>query len=562
MKKIYFYLFSVIALCVILVITVFIFLEREKHQNLFYTIEVNGEVTGYIKADLYQTENKILYKSASFYPKEPDHNIINEKVVFSKENFRLEKFFREYRNLGTVTETLQIANTKKSFDFLAEYGSTFGFVSNIPHAKNISFFDKESLLTYMPFVERYDFTRGGAQSFNALFRFIRLLPPVKGRVVFTSIRDEYINVEGKKAKTECLVVKTKLPPESYIWVLKKDRSIAQMEISSKSLLVRRVACLPKISFQYHKAEGPFSYDSQIILFPSADIALSGTIALPRKEGKLPAVLLVVGEEEYTRENAGLYTDISHQLAQEGYIVMRYDRRGIGNSQGDNMSSGITNEINDIESSLGFLLNNERVDRNKIFIIAHSEACSYLPQIDFSRIPVRGMVMLAIKKPSVFVDFESDYVRDTMKDIAYVDKEYPGTLELLKEQTQSTVKNTNKECAVLQGELIFIKKMGQLLEFKPLEGFKKLGTPLIIVQGKKDKFGSPTYVKNIKDVLDGSGLCQYSLLQFRGLGFFLGDLIDEKNKAKYYKLNAEVMQTTKDWIRARCIDPKPESNATP
>src|SRR4030042_1577321 len=131
MKKIYFYLFSVIALCVILVITVFIFLEREKHQNLFYTIEVNGEVTGYIKADLYQTENKILYKSASFYPKEPDHNIINEKVVFSKENFRLEKFFREYRNLGTVTETLQIANTKKSFDFLAEYGSTFGFGSNI-----------------------------------------------------------------------------------------------------------------------------------------------------------------------------------------------------------------------------------------------------------------------------------------------------------------------------------------------------------------------------------------------------------------------------------------------
>ena len=553
MRKVYFFLVIIIILVVSFIAFAFFFFEKEKHQSFLYAIKIADKKSGYIEIDRYKTENKIIYKSISFRPEELNVGIIHEKSVFDRKSFKLEKFDKECKNFGAITKAVHIKNNNdKTLDFLAEAGSKFSYLSGMAHVKDISVFDEESMVTYMPFVDRYNFSMGGAQSFNAVYHSLSLLPPARSKIIFTSIRDEYINALGKKTKTECLVVRAKGIPEAYIWVSKKDRSIVQLEIKSKSLLIKKVAFPPDFSFQDYK-EKDKSYEPRNIIFPSEDIALAGTISIPQKDGKLPTVLLVGGEGPYDRENAGLYRDISHELAQGGYIALRFDKRGIGESQGNNTAVSLATEIRDIESALWFLLNHERVDKDKVFVVAHGNACSYLPQLDFSKFPVKGLIMLGITKASPLLDFKCAYVLDKINAMTEIEEKYPETLALLKIQTLGLIKNTEKEYTFVDGRRVFLKRMRELSRLKPLESFEKLNIPLIALYGKKDAFSSLAYIKSIKKTLKKAQITQFSMVNFRGLGHFFGEIVDEKNMIKYYKVNKDVLETIRNWLNKRCAD---------
>ena len=168
-----------------------------------------------------------------------------------------------------------------------------------------------------------------------------------------------------------------------------------------------------------------------MFFPSGNIALAGTLDVPRnKDEKLPSVLLVVGDGPYDRENAGLYTDVSHELAQHGFVVLRFDKRGIGKSQGENVSVSISDEVSDVENAFKFLSGHEKVDKEKLFIVTHLEFSSYLGQLDFLNYASKGIIMLGIAKPSPILDFESLHVTDKVKSMTKIDEKYPDTLDLL------------------------------------------------------------------------------------------------------------------------------------
>ena len=556
MRNLYILLTATIIIIILLIAFAFLFLEKEKHQRLFYVIETAGKKTGYVEVDRYRTEDKIIYKSISFRPEELDEKITHEKFVFDRKYFNLERFTRECKNFGTTTKALYIKNNgNQIFGFLAKYGSKFSTVSNIDYAKDISIFNPESIVTHVPLVDKYDLSRGGAQSFKVLYYFLNLLPPARCKIVLTSIRDDYLKVGRKKIKTECIVVKAKALPETRIWISKKDKSIVRLEDPSRELVIKRVVLPQKIVVQDYVPTNE-SYDLDDIIFSSGDIALAGTLAIPRKDGKLPCVLLVTGEGPYNRDNAGLYTDISRELAQSGYVVLRFDRRGMGKSQGDNMAASLTDEIKDIENALRFLLNHEKVDSAKAFIVAHADACSYLPQLDFSTFPVRGLVMLGAMKPEFLLDFKCEHVRSKVKLLTAIDRKYPETLDSLKTQTLDLVKDTKKEYATVERRRVFLKRMRQLFEFKPLEGFKKLDMPLMIIYGKKDIFGSPDYIEDIENALRQVRFQELSVICFRGLGHFFGEIIRKENRVKKYETSKEVLETIRDWINKEVAENSP------
>jgi len=548
MRKLYFIFFASLILIIALIIFAFVVIEKEKHNTFFYVLEIDGKIAGHVKVDHYRTEDKILYKSTAFMPKSVGAKVTREKMVFDRDGFEMEKWQRESKDFGVLTQAMYLENDRKAFYFLSKVGSKFSTLSNVMHNNDIFIFDDESIVTYLPYVDAYNFNRGGAQSFDAVYGFFSLLPPSKGKVIFTSIRDDYLNLGGKKIKVECIVVKAKTLPEIYIWVSKSDGSIIRLSIEDKSLVIRRTLSLPKINLRSARRSGR-SYVSSEILFPSGDIALSGTLSIPKKGRDFPAVLLVSADEnyQYNRENAGLYTDISHDLTQNGYVVLRYDRRGLGNSQGDNMSSSLTDEINDIQSALKFLANHEKTDPSKVFIVTHSTPCSYVPTLDFSRYPVKGIVMLAPTKTSFLLDLDNEYYREKIQTLTSIDESYPKMLGSLKKETIDIVTESRKDSTVILGKLVYVKRMKELLDFNPLEALKAIKTPLLIIYGKKDRFTPLSYVENMEKILKEKLYGKYSVIFFRGLGHFLGEMIIEEDMQKRYKANEEVLEAIKGWI---------------
>jgi len=540
MRNLYILLSVTIILIVLLLVFAFLFFEREKHARAYYCVEARGVSAGSIKVDRYRTEDRIIYKSATFYPAATGRGIVYEKLVFDRKNNDLEKFIKQEKYFGVPGIAAYIEKGAGStFDYLAMFQSKFSTVSSLSCPGGAPVFDNESIVTYLSFIDKYDFARGGAQSFNTVYLPSAALPPARCKVVFISLYDEYIKVDGKKTKTECLAIKAKGFPESYVWVSKKDQDIVRLKIDSRALLITRVSVFQKMPAKPPEEEGGAAYDSRDIVFPSGDITLSGTVRIPRqKNDKLPCVLLAAGDGPHDSGNAGLYADISRMLVENGYIVLRFDKRGMGRSQGKRSAFSVSGEIQDTESALDFLLNYEGVDKEKAFIVAHGEACSLLAGLDFSRFPVKGLVMLGIIRAAPLEDFQCEYFSGKIKAASRMDSAYPETLSLLEKQTLKIVTDTKKDYTFIRGKHVFLARMRELLDFNALAEFKKLSVPLIIVFGLEDRFGSLSYIRDIEKALGENELKQFSIMYFRGLGHFF---------KKGNTTSPEVLKKIKDWI---------------
>ena len=74
-------------------------------------------------------------------------------------------------------------------------------------------------------------------------------------------------------------------------------------------------------------------------FTNGDVRLSYALDMPAGNGPFPAVVLVHGSGTIAKENL---TWLSRPFVDQGYAVLRYDKRGVGQSTGTYSNVGIAN----------------------------------------------------------------------------------------------------------------------------------------------------------------------------------------------------------------------------
>lgn len=128
--------------------------------------------------------------------------------------------------------------------------------------------------------------------------------------------------------------------------------------------------------------------------------LSGTLTIPQKaEKRLPAILIIPGTGGNDRNGnskllrMNLYKDLADFLGQEGYISLRYDKRGTFRSGGDAATAGLWDLIDDAVSCIDHLARLPQADPERIFVLGHSEGAIMAPAI-FTRRPVKGLILLS------------------------------------------------------------------------------------------------------------------------------------------------------------------------
>lgn len=132
------------------------------------------------------------------------------------------------------------------------------------------------------------------------------------------------------------------------------------------------------SIKFQTPNPPYSYDTVDVIIPNdyANINLAGTITQPKSKGKFPAVILVTGSGPQDRDESLFghkpFKVLADYLTRNGIVVLRYDDRGVGKSEGSFEKSTIDDFSKDALSALNFLKTQKNVDINKIGIIGHSE----------------------------------------------------------------------------------------------------------------------------------------------------------------------------------------------
>ncbi|WP_405369862.1 alpha/beta fold hydrolase [Nonlabens sp. Asnod2-A12] len=134
-------------------------------------------------------------------------------------------------------------------------------------------------------------------------------------------------------------------------------------------------------------KAPFPYHIEDVVFtnPKAnDIKLAGTLTLPNNVNN-PAVAILISGSGPQDRNEELFDHkpflvLADHLTRKGIAVLRYDDRGVAQSQGTQKGATSEDFATDVEAAIAYLKSRKDVDSKKIGLIGHSEGGLIAPMV--------------------------------------------------------------------------------------------------------------------------------------------------------------------------------------
>jgi dienelactone hydrolase len=210
-------------------------------------------------------------------------------------------------------------------------------------------------------------------------------------------------------------------------------------------------------------------------FTSRDgTVLAGTLTVPdRGRGPFPAVVLVHGSGAENRDEAigpnPVFLQLSNALSNAGYVVLRYDKRGVEKSGGSPLSGTRENLIADVSAALQFTAAQRAVDAEHVFLLGHSEGAELVPSVAARRGGIAGLILLAPPAAPLW-----DILVQQAADIAPTDKRESARRTEL-QQIERIRHSTEPRDKVL----------ASLFDIDPITDIKRVRVPILMLQGLRD-----------------------------------------------------------------------------
>ncbi len=168
------------------------------------------------------------------------------------------------------------------------------------------------------------------------------------------------------------------PIDAEIWV-DEGRRLMRVSLPSASIDVAREDI---ISVSTRLTGDPHPGDESVRV-AAAGFSLAATLttptpadAAPPADGRWPAVLLVPGsgpvDRDVTVSGVSIFRQLAHALVDSGFMVMRYDKRGVGQSGGRAESAALDDYAEDVRELVRYLERRDDVDRDRVVVVGHSE----------------------------------------------------------------------------------------------------------------------------------------------------------------------------------------------
>lgn len=392
---------------------------------------------------------------------------------------------------------------------------------------------------------------------------------------------ETVNFDNKQLALDVKAARIK-----YIGEWKSDTEIAgtfsQGTFSAPLNLTKGVAQV----IRPQEPKKPYSYYTEEVQFVNKkeNIVLAGTLSLPQKEGTFPAVLLISGSGQQNRDSEirghKPFLVIADYLTRNGIAVLRYDDRGVGESQGNPTSSTSADFANDARGALEYLKSRKEINASTIGIIGHSEGGMIAPMIAandkslafivlLSGPGVAGDVLLVnqnyeagkqsgmteeqLEKAKVMNQQIYDIVK-TQGNLSEIKKNLTDYLQLSIDALPEEERPSKAEIeATLEKQVnnIATPWLRYFLSYNPLENLKKVKCPVLVLNGEKDiQVTADLNTKAIAKALEESGNKKVDVQVFPNLNH-LFQRCTTCNVAEYSQLDEtfspEVLMSIVTWI---------------
>jgi pimeloyl-ACP methyl ester carboxylesterase len=156
-----------------------------------------------------------------------------------------------------------------------------------------------------------------------------------------------------------------------VWVDARGR-LARLAIPAASLSVVRndlTGVMSRLDSYSHPRD-------EDVFIPANGFSLAGTVTPPEGVTKPPVVILVAGSGAQDRDQTVMgipvLGQIAGRLADNGFFVVRYDKRGVGQSGGRIESTSIEAYAEDVKYVVDWVRRRKDIDKDRVAIVGHSE----------------------------------------------------------------------------------------------------------------------------------------------------------------------------------------------
>jgi uncharacterized protein len=255
-----------------------------------------------------------------------------------------------------------------------------------------------------------------------------------------------------------------------------------------------------------------------INFNSGDIQLAGTMCLPSEDGTFPCVLMIHGSGPLDRDEntphmkIDAFNTISDYLAIKGIASLRYDKRGCGESGGSFDAAGFYDLVQDGMAAYRFLTAHKNINKDKIFLLGHSEGSMIAPKIYLSYPDIAGLILLGVqvKRLEDGLKYQAQIMLDDVKKgkgfARLINRLIWKILRYDPVKTQQMIfekaKNTDKDSFRYKGQKINAKWLREHIEYDPKFTMRNVNCPILSVTGDKDIQVDPQDAALVSDLAKG------------------------------------------------------------
>lgn len=248
-----------------------------------------------------------------------------------------------------------------------------------------------------------------------------------------------------------------------------------------------------------------------IMFQSENFRLTGSLMLPSADGRFPAVLLLPGSGQVNRdENAktlpiNAMREIADYLAARGIATLRFDKRGVGASEGDYFSAGFFDHVNDAAAALAWLKAQDQIQPEKVFVLGHSEGSGLTMRLAGAGAEVAGIVLLTgwAKNSEELLLWQAEQIVPGMKGFnAWLIKLLHIDIRKAQAKQFAKIKRSTKDWYRQLHIKVNAKWMREFLSYTPAEDLVKIHVPVLALTGSKDIQVDPAEITHIEKLVKG------------------------------------------------------------
>lgn len=239
-----------------------------------------------------------------------------------------------------------------------------------------------------------------------------------------------------------------------------------------------------------------------VIIPGAGFTLAGSMTMPQGTGRLrhPAVVLVAGSGSVDRDEvvAGIpiFAQLAGSLAEQGFVVLRYDKRGVGQSGGRSERVTLQDYADDLTTAVKWLAKRKDIDPRRIAVAGHSEGGA-VAMLAAAREKQIGSLILIAAPGTLGSELILEQQRHTLDLMKVPDAERQSKIDLQKRIQAAVV--TDKGWESIPPELRSQADstwFRSLLLFDPAKVVPKIKQPILIIQGDLDRYVFPHHADTL------------------------------------------------------------------